>query len=163
MSRHGHDSPAALPAVTPEQLATIATGYDAWNRGGPEAMAREVWAPEIVWHDPPDFPDATVRRGAREVRRHLEQRIDSMGPVPVTVEGAWRAGDDVTALIELRIRTEGPASGVALDASIYHLIRYAGDRAVEVWEFTRRDDALRAAASRAAVGGGATASTPPRG
>jgi hypothetical protein len=42
-------------------------------------MAPGVWHPSLAWHDPPDFPDRTFRRGADAVARHLQVRLEAIG------------------------------------------------------------------------------------
>ncbi len=109
-------------------------------------MARAVWHPEIVWHDPPDFPDRTRRRGAQAVASHLKTRLEATGPAKMTVTGAAWMREGEFVLVELSLRTIGPASGVQLDVPLFHIVRIADGRSVEVWEYMDRrhvDEALR--------------------
>ncbi len=129
-----------LRPVSTEVAARLRELYDGWNRGGPEAMVREGWHPEIVWHDPPDFPDARSVRGAEEVERHLEARMEILGRAKIALERAWHAPGELV-LVELSLDTGGRWSGVELEVPLFHLIRLTDGRAAEVREFMRLDQA----------------------
>jgi len=49
--------------------------YEAHNRGGPDA-AEPYWATDIEMLDAPEFPDATRRVGATQVREMLRNYMD---------------------------------------------------------------------------------------
>jgi ketosteroid isomerase-like protein len=52
-------------------------------------------------------------------------------------------GDD--AVVEVRVRTTGLASGVAVEASVLHVIRFRDERIATITALFDRDEALRAA------------------
>src|SRR4051794_7740640 len=106
-----------------DALRRVQRAYDGWNEGGPDAMVRHVWHPEIVWHDPPDAPDSSVLHGAEAVARHMSDRFEAIGAATVKVERAWSVGSGETILVELSLRSGGQSSGVELAGPLIHLIR----------------------------------------
>jgi ketosteroid isomerase-like protein len=133
-----------LMPIASDLLDALRQTYRAWNEGGPSAMARGVWHPEIAWHDPPDFPDSTVRRGADVVARHLSARLEALGDTTVTLKNAWQVGEGDVVLAELALHSGGQSSGMRLDVPLFHVARLSGGRAIEVWEYMRREQALEA-------------------
>ena len=49
-------------AMSEENVEIVRRGYEAWNEGGSE-LAKEFWAEDIEYHDPPNLPDSRVVRG----------------------------------------------------------------------------------------------------
>ncbi len=130
--------------AAPEFWEWLRTRYEMWNEGGPNAMVEQAWDPEIVYHDPPDFPDAGVRRGAQALAEHLEGRLEALGHATVTLRSAWWIGEGEKILVELTLHSGGKASGVQLDAPLFHVLRIRDGRVIEFWEFMRREHALEA-------------------
>jgi ketosteroid isomerase-like protein len=143
-----HESPGskqvALTPLPTDLLHLVQRAYALWNRSGPTAMARNVWHPEIVWHDPPESPDAGVFHGAEAVARHLGERRQAVGRSVAEVKNAWSVDESEDVLLELSLHSKGQSSGVPLDVSLFHVIRLDEGRVIETREYLRREEALAA-------------------
>jgi len=132
-----------LTPLPTDSLDALREGYSVWSEGGPAAM-QDRWHPSIAWHDPPDFPDSTVCRGAEAVARHLSVRLEALGRADLTVKNGWWVREGETFLVELVLHSGGQSSGVALDVPLFHLIRLSDGKPIEIWEYMRRHQALEA-------------------
>ncbi len=145
MSREQAVPAPGLSPVEGDELAFLRSRYRLWNEGGTDAMIREVWHPDITYHDPPDFPDATTKHGAAAVADHLNARLEAVPGATFELDRAWWVREGELVLNELSLRIGGQASGVQLDVAIFHLIRFDERlRAVELREHTRIEQALEA-------------------
>jgi hypothetical protein len=111
-------------------------------------MAGTVWREDIVYHLAPDFPDHEVIHGVGAmVERIKETWMEAFGVGQMRPRQAWWAREPEAVLIELEIHPVGESSGVELDVPFFQLVRLDGLQAVEVWEFTKPDQAFDAARS----------------
>jgi ketosteroid isomerase-like protein len=125
----------------------LRAAYAVWNEGGPEAMAREVWSPDFVYHFAPEFPGGGEVRGAQAVARHVADTwVSSFGIGTMTVVRAWSDPAGGLVLVEMTLGTKGEASGVELEAPFFQLARMKEGRPVECWDYLSRDQAFEAAA-----------------
>ena len=132
-----------------ELVALVHEAYDVWNNEGLRAFAERWWGPDIVWEEPPMFPEAGVRRGREECVRRMEERFVPLGHVAIEVRDATRLGDR-TVLQELTIRGRGSASGVPTEMRIWMIAELSDDlRVVWMREFLDQNEAHRAAAELA--------------
>jgi hypothetical protein len=141
-----------LEPVPPEWLARHQL-YELWNAGGVEAMIRERWDPQIVWHDPPEFPDPATTRGAAELAEHLRIRLDAVGSVTIALQDAWWVREPELMLTRLFMDSSEQSRGAQLSGvQLFHILRFGdGDRVTEVWEFMHEPAALAAAAAQRAT------------
>jgi len=126
-------------------LEWVRARYRVWDDGGPPAMAREVWHPDVVYHDAAEWPERTVVRGADALATHLVRRFDGLGGGKFEVRDAWWIREGEVFLVELSVHATGEASGVALDATVFQIVRVAEGRSVEVWDYLTREQAFEAA------------------
>ena len=99
--------------------------YAAWNEGGPAAMRRDFWHPDIVWHDDVSAPDAADHYGAAATERYMGGVIEAIGSMRVVVHSVHDTADG--ALVELSLHAEGQASGAATDLRTFHLLKIEDD------------------------------------
>jgi ketosteroid isomerase-like protein len=118
------------PTPAPPGVVTFVSGlYQASEEGGVDAMVRDVWHRDIVWHDPPDFPDAAITRGAAAVAEHLRLRLEAIGRASVVVDDVWSLGDGDAVLVALSLSTGGKSSGVALPpVPLFQILRFEEGR-----------------------------------
>jgi ketosteroid isomerase-like protein len=137
-----------LTPLAPDMVDLVRQTYALWNEGGPAAMLRESWHPNLTWHDPPDSHDSSVHHGAAAVERHLNARHEALGRAVVKVENAWWVREGEVFLAELALHSEGQLSGIELDVRLFHLVRISEGRVIETREYLRREQALEAIARR---------------
>jgi ketosteroid isomerase-like protein len=119
-------------------------GFDAFNRGDFDA-AVTYFAPEIVWRDPSEVPDAGEHHGPDEVkglwRSFAEQWTDMrMDPLEFAEDG------DRT-LVRVHFSGKGRESGAPMELEFFQLWTIRESRALSVDSFISREaaeEALRA-------------------
>ena len=96
-------------------LARFREWVATWNEGGLE-HAPAIWHEDIVWVEPPGFPDAGTRRGRDACVARMRERFALLGEVKVELLGAEVRGHRL--FVEAVVSGEGAASGVpALEES----------------------------------------------
>ena len=122
-------------------IALARRGYELWNTGGVQAMIDHVYAPDVVYHEVPEFPDAGVFRGAAAVAARLGELVDAMGDIQMEVRSLEGRGDYVLAAIEASAK--GVASGAPMTTPLFHVFRGSGSRFSEVRAYLGGDQARR--------------------
>ena len=116
----------------------------AWNEGGIEALLSYL-DPQVMWHAPQESMEPGNYRGHAGVRDYLgrlaevfseEQRAEPVDVIDVDAER-------VIAVIRVMGRSE--KFGTEIDAEWAWLIRVRDGKGIEVWIFTDRAQALKAA------------------
>ena len=105
--------------------------YDAWNNGNVDRMI-EFWWDDATWEESPEVPDRKIVRGRENVEARLRELIEVMGDLEMEVVELEELGDEVLGSVQVRV--VGSASGVSLDALVFHLIRFerVGSAATEI-------------------------------
>jgi ketosteroid isomerase-like protein len=117
--------------------------FGVWNDEGLEAMAERFWHPEIVWEEPPDFPDADVHRGRDKAVQRMNERLELLGHIQIDVLDARRVGPNT--LVEVVLRGTGSASGAPVERREYFLLTIEDRRTTRFREYLDRDAAVAAA------------------
>jgi hypothetical protein len=116
---------------------------EAFNRGDYEAAWGEL-PEDFEFHSVPDWPDAQVARGPREVIAYFQNDLRETFP-------DWRGRiESVTELgagvymNHLVMEGAGRAGGVPTTTSLFQVWELDGERPVRVREFLRREEAVAA-------------------
>jgi ketosteroid isomerase-like protein len=121
------------------------TAFKIWNEEGLDAMAQRFWDPQIVWEEPPKFPDAGVRRGREECVRRMSERLALLGDIRLELVDATDVAENLI-LIEAIVRGRGTTSGAPGEMREFFLMETDEEgRTTRFREFLDRD------AARAAV------------
>jgi ketosteroid isomerase-like protein len=115
----------------------------AWNDGGVEAILAYM-DPEVEWHAPRESMEPGTYRGHDGVRDYMgrlgevfpQRRIEPVDEIEV---------DDERVISVVRVRARSEKFGTEIDAEWAWLIRVRDGKAIEVWMFTDRAQALEAA------------------
>jgi ketosteroid isomerase-like protein len=118
--------------------------YEVWNSAGIGAVADQFWSERIEWRDDPSVPDAATFRGREEVREHIRDRVDVLGHFRIDTERVVDCGGD-RVLVVYTVRGEGGQSGVPWNMRMGQLLRFEGDRVVDVQDYLDTAEALEAA------------------
>jgi ketosteroid isomerase-like protein len=125
-----------------EDAKLVRNAYRAWNDGGPSAM-RPFVTEDVVYHDPPDLPDATTLNSADEV---IETWGERMRMLTITINPAEILdGGEGNLVVVLEISMRGSDSGIPWDEVHYHAVQVRGGKIVEGRIFRDRPRALEAA------------------
>jgi ketosteroid isomerase-like protein len=130
-----------MPAEENVELAR--RSFAAWNEGGVEASRAAGWTEDAEWHDPPDFPDAGVHRGADAVAARLGE-LRGLLPHDVEVLDAVAAGED-EVLITVMLHGEGSSSGTPIEQQMGCVMQLR-DGKVSRWRIFMSHEEARAAA-----------------
>jgi ketosteroid isomerase-like protein len=106
--------------------------YEEWNDEGLPGFER-VWAPDVVLHEAPEFPETGDFRGAGALADHIRDLLEGGGHfkiVPSSLEGR---GDYVLASVEVSVK--GPSSGAAVTTPFFQLMRYEDGRLKEMYDY----------------------------
>jgi ketosteroid isomerase-like protein len=106
--------------------------------------ASELLHPDVVWHDPPEMPDAGVHRGVAAVRRFWsEELFDAWESWSLDLKELIRAGDKVLSHSRLHGRAQHTA--IDLDMDLFQVWTFENGLVIEQRGFFDRDQAYEAA------------------
>jgi ketosteroid isomerase-like protein len=126
------------------RLERAAELYEVWNAEGVDGVADRFWSESIEWRDDVTIPDADVYSGREEVRRHIAERVDLLGHFRIQLERVADVGEaEVLAIYE--VVGTGGQSGVPWRERMAEILRFSGDRVIEVQDYLDVDRALEAA------------------
>jgi ketosteroid isomerase-like protein len=125
--------------------------YETWSDEGPGVAAERFATDDLVWHDPPETPDAAVVRGRDRVVELWDERNSILGALNVQFEQAAAVGDELITTVRIRSRTE---RGFEMHMRHYHLLAFRGGRLARIKVFTTRQEADAAAGEPAPAAGG---------
>lgn len=94
----------------------------------------ETSAVDIVWHDPPNFPDTQVHYGIEGAFHALQTWASAWSEWQVELDEYVDAGD--TVLVQGKQRGRGKDSGVWVDQPLCLVYRLRGGKVVEVRAFS---------------------------
>jgi ketosteroid isomerase-like protein len=122
----------------------VEQGYEHFNRGDLDWVLAHL-APEVVWEDAKQMPDARVYRGRDDVRRFLTSFDRHWEEIRFEPEEIREMEGSVLAFVHLVGR--GKASGAEVDAHIAHVWEMRDLKARRIRTFFDRQEAERAAGS----------------
>jgi ketosteroid isomerase-like protein len=128
-----------------ENVELVRRAYEAWNEGGSES-AKEFWAEDLAFHDPPNLPDARVVRRRDAAAAYLTDQVNVVGDMKVTLVDVRTRGEAVVLRMELTI--QGAESGVDVPGEIAQVVEVADGRLQRIRLFMTWEEALEAAGLR---------------
>jgi ketosteroid isomerase-like protein len=134
--------------MSEENVEVVRRAYEAFNRGGPEAVINEgLWPPELVWDfSPSGIPGLGVYTGFDEIRTFFEKDWFAAFPFDewkVELDELIDNGDQVIAVS--RQRGRGASSGVGAELEQAFIITVGDGEIVRVESYLDRDKAFEAA------------------
>jgi ketosteroid isomerase-like protein len=123
-------------------LEVIERGYEHFNRGDLDWVIGHL-APEVVWEDARQMPDARTYRGLEDVRRFLTSFGRHWEEIRFELEDIRAGGGTVIAFVHLVGR--GKASGAEVDAHLVHVWELRDLKVLRIRTFFDRQEAERAA------------------
>jgi ketosteroid isomerase-like protein len=121
--------------------ATIRAFYDRWNDDQSASLPGTA-TEDVVWHDDPILPEATVHEGREAVAAHMDEFVDLMGHFQIGVRELGEL-DDGRWYALLAVSAQGQASGAPVERDHVHAIRVAEGRVAEIWMYTDAAQARR--------------------
>jgi ketosteroid isomerase-like protein len=125
-----------------ERVDLVRRAYEAWNAGGPGALA-PFMADGVELYDAPELPDAGSWSGRDAVLARLDEVAAAVGSGSGELEGFRRHRDNV--LVTLAWQREGDEAGEASLGRVFHVVQVADGRIARISVFLDEAAALRAA------------------
>ena len=113
------------------RVAEVGVVDDAW---------RNLFSEEIVWEAAEDAPDAGTYRGHEEIRRYLEDWLETVDGFHNELRGLTELGAGVVADVRFRGRIKGTGTEMAFDYSQASVIE--DGKVARVKEFREHDEAV---------------------
>jgi ketosteroid isomerase-like protein len=117
----------------------------ALNRGDVDGMLARMH-PDFEWRPLEASPVARVYRGREEVRRYVEDWLNTFETLWLDLEDPTEVADRVVAVV--RSRGRGRASGVELETRFCQVWSLRHGRAVAMEEYATREQGLATLGSR---------------
>jgi len=136
--------------VSRDPVETVQRVYElageSWRRRAagerdPMAPVRELWHPELVIEEMPEFPDSGTYHGYEGLARWWSAWFDVYDEVRIEPREYIRAGDRVVADVDHLLRSK---AGIDLTYHGMHVWTVRDGRIVHVCGFRARADALAA-------------------
>jgi ketosteroid isomerase-like protein len=135
-----------------ENVEVVQTGWEAWQKGDLDAVCA-TWDPAVEWDTTnfADWPENAVYRGEDEVRRFLEEWVDTWDRYESGVDAFVDAGDRVLVLCWQR--GFGRESEVPVQIEMAQVFTIRHGRVVRIDNYTDRTQAFEAVGLREEAGG----------
>jgi uncharacterized protein len=127
--------------MSQENVEIVRRMYETYNRGGPDA-AEPDWAPDIEMFEAPEFPDATRRVGAAQVREMLSNYMAVGWEGRFDVEEYIDADPEV--IVVWRMNAVGQRFGTSLSTMFFHVCLLEDGKLKRLRQFLSREQALEA-------------------
>jgi uncharacterized protein len=127
--------------MSQENVDGVRRGFEALQRGDLEALF-DLLDTQIVWHQPEDLPDRVTAHGHAGLERIMGRWLGEWDEYSIELEELIDAGDRV--VVVQRIRGKGKGSGVEVEMREAHVYEIRDGKAVEVWEYRTKEEALKA-------------------
>jgi ketosteroid isomerase-like protein len=133
--------------MSEENVEIVRRIYEAHNRGGVDALEPH-WAPDIEAFEAPEFPDATRRVGAAQMREMLANYMSVGWDGRFDVQEFIDAGSEV--IVVWHMHAVAPYSGVSLAAAgrptpFFHVCQLEDGKLKRLRQFLSREQAFEAA------------------
>jgi ketosteroid isomerase-like protein len=120
----------------------IRAAYSSFNETG--KIDRGLFADDVVWHNAPEFPGASVHHGIAAIGRDIARQQEAWGEARYDPTEVISAGDDrYVVLLDVQVR--GRASGATARMEGAHILTIRDGKVVQVQAFISQEQALAAA------------------
>jgi ketosteroid isomerase-like protein len=131
--------------VIPDDLEQIRRLYDALSRRDLDALrAFAAEHPDFEWQSSADEPDAGLRRGSKPNIAYTRELFEAFDRLQTEVVDVVDLGPDA-AILMVRHRVRGAASGIEVERGEAHLWTKRDGRIASLREFPTANEARRAA------------------
>jgi ketosteroid isomerase-like protein len=127
--------------MSQENVETVGHIYAAWSLGDFDTGLQAIH-PDVEWYDPPEQPGPTRRQGHAGAEESIFSWVEAWDDYRYELRELVDAGDKVLAWG--RQSGRGKDSRIEVSADLFHVWKMRNGKAVEVWTFNNRDEALRA-------------------
>jgi len=128
--------------MSQENVELARRGYEAFTTGDPAGVVGFLDA-EIEVHDFAEMPDAAVYHGPEGFLAIIANTLEEFDDFRLEAE-EFSAPDDEHVLVLVRQGGRGKESGADVEARVVHLWRIRDGKAVELWLYGSREEALEA-------------------
>jgi ketosteroid isomerase-like protein len=130
--------------VPEESVELVKQGFDAYARGGWEALLPFLH-PDFEMTTPPDLAmEPGTYRGEQGMRRYFESFTEAMEDIRFVPTGDFLAAGD-RVFVPIRLIARGKETGIEAEQVAFMVWTIRDGRALKVETFASREDALKAA------------------
>jgi ketosteroid isomerase-like protein len=133
----------------PSNIAVVRDIVDALNRADIDGALAHM-DPDFEWTPLEGSPAAGVCRGHAQVRRYVQDWLDTLDTLRLDLKDPVEAGD--TVVVEVDGGGRGGTSGIQLSDRFWQVWTLAGGSALKMHEYRTREEAHRALAASARSG-----------
>jgi ketosteroid isomerase-like protein len=126
--------------VTPETESIVRAVYERWSEG--DFRTHDAYDPNVVFVMRPEFPDTGVYVGTEEVAAYTRGFLEPWSRITIEADEITVAGD--SAVVAVRQRGTGSASGAATEISYFHVWTFRGGKAIRFESVRARAEAFAA-------------------
>ena len=134
-------SEAALQAVSEENVEVVRRSFEAFRRGGPDAMSDLFCDDVITYRADPDGATFDGKAGFRDAAADWAEDFIEWQLLPQEFTDLGEEG----VLVRVRQIAEGRSSGVRVDEDYWFLYELTGSKVSKLSSYSRHTDALKAA------------------
>jgi ketosteroid isomerase-like protein len=131
--------------VSRENVAIVRSGYEAWNRGDLDEIAR-LTDDSFEWHEASEVPGADMRRGRAEFDHYLRSFKNYWSKFEFEPMELRDLGDRVLAVVMERARSAH--HDLEVSQVFVHMWTLRDGKAVRLEGFYEKADAIKAAGLR---------------
>jgi len=122
-------------------VETLRGIYDRWGEGDFRAGV-ELYDPQVVFIQRPEFPEAGTYVGRDELAGYMRHFLGSWEHITIAAEEFIEAGDSV--VVGVFQRGAGTGSGAVTELRYFHVWSFRGPTVIRWENFRGRDEALAA-------------------
>lgn len=134
-------SEAALRSVSEENVEVVRRSFEAFRRGGPDAMSDLFCDDVITYRADPDGATFDGKAGFRDAAADWAEDFIEWQLLPQEFTDLGEEG----VLVRVRQIAEGRSSGVRVDEDYWFLYELTGSKVSKLSFYSRHTDALKAA------------------
>ena len=127
--------------MSADRAALLRGAFERTSRGDIDDLVA-LCCDDVEWNEQM-LPDQKVYRGHAGVRQWFRDVTQAFTWGTIELIDFEESGD--RGVTEVVVSTTGVESGVAVRATVFHAIRFRGDKIAEITALLDRDDARRAA------------------
>jgi len=132
--------------MSQEKVEVTRRIFDDWGRGKFRA-GTELFDPHVLLVLRPDFPEAGVYLGSKEIATYTRDLLASWADFAMEAEDFFDAGDSV--VVQIRQRGVGLTSGAVTELRYFQVWTFRGDAIIRIESILEREKALEAVGLRA--------------
>ncbi len=129
--------------MSQRNVEVVRRAIEAWNQGQLDSASASAYcAPDVEFHEDPDYPDGGVHRGTQAIEAHFQQFLDSFQDIRFEIEEVIDLGARV--VVCNRQHGHGKESGADVEMRNAWVFEFRDEKIVRITPCWSRSQALEA-------------------